>query len=166
MDDTSVLNITHFEDVATSITSEAAGVARTQILHGVDAFGTTKYGTSFDPDSLIKSITIDLSHADLSQVDLARLQDKLSLDVSASGETTGFTVTSGADGSTLTLGLADSVLATQTLAENQAQVEAALRSIYFEMTVRLSTLLLAIATSPSASLTMLMPFMLFMMPTM
>ena len=49
--DDSVLNITHFEAVATSITSEAAGVARTQILHGVDAFGTTKYGTSFDPDS-------------------------------------------------------------------------------------------------------------------
>ena len=67
-----------------------------------------------------------------SQVDLARLQDKLLLDVSASGETTGFTVTSGADSPTLTLGLDDSVLATQTLAENQAQVEAALRSIYFE----------------------------------
>ena len=134
MDDTPVLNVTHFEAVATSITSEAAGVARTQILHGVDAFGTTKYGTSFDPDSLIKSITIDLSHASsvASQVDLARLQDKLSLDVSASGETTGFTVTSGADSPTLTLGLDDSVLATQTLAENQAQVEAALRSIYFE----------------------------------
>ena len=64
VDDTPVLNIAHFEDVATSITSEAAGVERTQILQGIDAFGATKYGTSFDPDSLIKSITIDLSHAD------------------------------------------------------------------------------------------------------
>ena len=32
VDDTPVLNVTHFEAVATSITSEAAGVARTQIL--------------------------------------------------------------------------------------------------------------------------------------
>ena len=94
-----------------------------------DAIASTIYGDTFDPDTLISKIKVDVTSVDASLVGAALQQDKLFFDAGRAGETTSFAVSAGDETASLTLTLD---VTGQTLAENQAQVEAALRSVHFK----------------------------------
>ena len=94
-----------------------------------DAIASTIYGGTFDPDTLISKIKIGVTSVDSSLISTALQQDKLFLDSDRAGETTSFTVSAGDETASLTLSLD---VTGQTLADNQAQVEAALRSVHFK----------------------------------
>ena len=119
-------------DPDTGLPSEELSVQPTQLLPASlfdqpenDAIASTIYGRAFDPDTLIDKIKIDVSSVDASLVGVALQQDKLFFDAERAGETTSFAVSAGDETASLTLTL--DVIG-QTLEENQAEVEAALRS--------------------------------------
>ena len=142
-DDTADLQINDFErvqiaplDPDTGLPSGELSVQPTQLLPAslfdqpeTDAIASTIYGDTFDPDTLISKIKIDVTSVDASLVSAALGQDKLFFDTSRVGETTSFAVSAGDETASLTLTLD---VTDQTLAENQAQVEAALRSVHFK----------------------------------
>ena len=116
--------------------SEELSVQPTQLLPAslfdqpeTDAIASTIYGGTFDPDTLISKIKIDVVSVDASLAGAALQQDELFLDAARASQTTSFAVSTGDETASLTLTLD---VTGQTLAENQAQVEAALRSVYFK----------------------------------
>ena len=78
---------------------------------------------------LISKIKIDVTSVDASLASAAFQQDELFLDAARASQATSFAVSAGDETASLTLTLD---VTGQTLAENQAQVEAALRSVYFK----------------------------------
>ena len=132
------LNISNFERVSVVTDSGNLKVDPTFILPkvltdgGSDSLLKTVYDSSdiiFDPDSRIKSLTIEINSSSSNNevINLSKQQDKLSLD----NNSTSFNVASGDGTNILKLELSDQNFSSQTLAENQNQIEEVLRNIKY-----------------------------------
>ena len=137
-DDLPQLNISNFERVSVVTDSGNLKVDPTFILPkvltdgGSDSLLKTVYDSSdiiFDPDSRIKSLTIEINSTSSNNevINLSKQQDKLSLD----NNSTNFNVASGEGTNILKLELSDQNFSSQTLAENQNQIQEVLRNIKY-----------------------------------
>ena len=132
------LNISNFERVSVVTDSGNLKVEPTFILPkvltdgGSDSLLKTVYDSSdiiFDPDSRIKSLTIEINSSSSNNevINLSKQQDKLSLD----NNSTSFNVASGDGTNVLKLELSDQNFSSQTLSENQNQIQEVLRNIKY-----------------------------------
>ncbi len=137
-DDLPQLNISNFERVSVVTDSGNLKVDPTFILPkiltdgGSDSLLKTVYDSSditFDPDSRIKSLTIEINStsSNYEDINLSKQQDKLTLD----NNTTSFNIASGDGTNTLKLELSDENFLSQTLSENQNQIQEVLRNIKY-----------------------------------
>ena len=137
-DDLPQLNISNFERVSVVTDSGNLKVDPTFILPkvltdgGSDSLLKTVYDSSdiiFDPDSRIKSLTIEINSTSSNNEDInsSKQQDKLTLD----NNTTSFNIASGDGTNILKLELSDQNFSSQTLAENQNQIQEVLRNIKY-----------------------------------
>ena len=141
-----LLNILNFERVSVVTENGSLKVEPTFILpkllndDQLDSLLKTAYDNTdiiFDPDSRIKTITIEINTSSSNQQFdiIAQAQDKLNIETN----NTNFN-TSGEGTNKLILNLTDEQFSNQTLAENQSQIVEVLRSVKYSNEAEISNL--------------------------
>tara|TARA_X000000950_G_scaffold75408_1_gene94249 strand:- start:6366 stop:20885 length:14520 start_codon:yes stop_codon:yes gene_type:complete len=145
-DDLPQLNVLNFERVSVVTENGSLKIEPTFILpkllndDQLDSLLKTAYDNTdiiFDPDSRIKTITIEINTSSSNQQFdiIAQAQDKLNIEIN----NTNFN-TSGEGTNKLILNLTDEQFSNQTLAENQSQIVEVLRSVKYSNEAEISNL--------------------------